>query len=34
MIQILALTALAFGIIIGIVMYPAWKLKNKINNKN
>lgn len=28
MTQILALTALAFGVIIGIVMYPVWKKTN------
>ena len=29
---ILALTALAFGLIISIVMYPEWKKKKNINN--
>ena len=27
MIQVIALTALAFGLIISIVMYPEWKKK-------
>ena len=31
MIQVIALTALAFGLIISIVMYPEWKKKKSIN---
>ena len=32
MIQVIALTVLAFGLIISIVMYPEWKKKKNINN--
>ena len=32
MIQVITLTALAFGLIISIVTYPEWKKKKNINN--
>ena len=33
MIQVIALTALAFGLIISIIMYPEWKKNNKYKYK-